>query len=840
MKFPAAPDRDCVICYEQVAEDLPEHQTVRVPCCGRHFHRACIQQYAVISGKEHFKCSNCNDRSRIIRELERMGIYLPVKDADWEANTYSGFYNYQDMYQQKKSCNVVSCLAGNRELSQENTEDEILLCSACGINGSHIKCAGLSLEDSNFTCGDCGGDVEMQLKPADSTAGDSSLRSDLSFSSLDSSQLLDSSVSDLDSTSTSVDSSLLSDSSISCPDTSDSLPSVEETSPLSAPVSKEDDGELQTKNITGSFFKLAEDFSNLLDELRRKEPEKNAFLEETEEKDEETTKESSHAVVRFLADNHQRATESCPRPFSLKIRKDIFINDRPTNTENIHGEKEESSNHNEQEKIDTDIEVGQGPAFVIPEKKRKFAAFLMQRPAHRERNSRYLREFYQMLAPEDFKPSAEEAETVISLDKTFDTVKESEATTISIVETFSLNAEANKGTSVETISPTSQKVSKKNSPVQIVEENSKKRSEKTENFVKESPAEPGVAGEPSVGPGVKHYRPGPRSRTKPHLSPVRQTPPEPAQAQQTRSPFRSLPPVQTNSRVQSNSHVQKQSPVQNQSPVHNRSQVQNQSPVQKPSPVHNQSPVQNQSLVNNQSPVQKQSPVQNKALIQSQQSVQPPVKYRPGPKSRKKFLVVKENEEKTGMVEALNPKRKSDDTLSPTKRRKVEIQADESIKDIENFIKETETILEVSPAPPDQAALDRRRAKRPFQCPVCEGFFRSQMVLKQHMAKIHFWQRILQLPRETPSLQGPFWVCSEVACSYIQKSKEVVAGHLATEHAVVFDIAKTLFPAFELPKPVVTIDDDDVVMVQSNNNNNNLSEEKSGQPTQPYSQVILS
>ena len=116
--------------------------------------------------------------------------------------------------------------------------------------------------------------------------------------------------------------------------------------------------------------------------------------------------------------------------------------------------------------------------------------------------------------------------------------------------------------------------------------------------------------------------------------------------------------------------------------------------------------------------------------------------------------------------------------------------------------------MEVSPTP--VVVLDRRRAKRPFQCPVCHGFFRTSMVLKLHMAKIHFWQRLLQLPRGTPSLQGPFWLCSEAPCHYVQESRDIVAGHLATDHQVVFDIAISLFPEFKLPEQlVVTIADSD-------------------------------
>ena len=131
-------------------------------------------------------------------------------------------------------------------------------------------------------------------------------------------------------------------------------------------------------------------------------------------------------------------------------------------------------------------------------------------------------------------------------------------------------------------------------------------------------------------------------------------------------------------------------------------------------------------------------------------------------------------------------------------------------EEMEVIVEQADESMEVSSAPPNQATLDRRRAKRPFQCPVCHGFFRTLMVLKLHMAKIHFWQRLLQFPRGTPSLQGPFWMCSEVPCHYVHKSRDIVAGHVATDHQVVFDIAISLFPEFKLPEQlVVTIEDSD-------------------------------
>ena len=80
---------------------------------------------------------------------------------------------------------------------------------------------------------------------------------------------------------------------------------------------------------------------------------------------------------------------------------------------------------------------------------------------------------------------------------------------------------------------------------------------------------------------------------------------------------------------------------------------------------------------------------------------------------------------------------------------------------------------------------------------MCEGFFRSEMVLQQHMAKIHFWPRLLALPRQV----GGVAQCPEFPCRYQHGSSVVVSGHLATEHKVVFRIARDLFPNFTLPPP---------------------------------------
>ena len=140
---------------------------------------------------------------------------------------------------------------------------------------------------------------------------------------------------------------------------------------------------------------------------------------------------------------------------------------------------------------------------------------------------------------------------------------------------------------------------------------------------------------------------------------------------------------------------------------------------------------------------------------------------------------------------------------------------EDNIKDIQSFIRDMEPVQEVAPAPADQAALVRSRAKRPYPCPVCEGFFRSEMVLQQHMAKIHFWNKLRAMPKEVVTAGGSMFQCSEFPCQYLNTRGEVVSGHLATEHKVVFRIARSLFPSFTLPTRSPTITQENVIIIEA-------------------------
>merc|ERR1719233_559847 len=169
---------------------------------------------------------------------------------------------------------------------------------------------------------------------------------------------------------------------------------------------------------------------------------------------------------------------------------------------------------------------------------------------------------------------------------------------------------------------------------------------------------------------------------------------------------------------------------------------------------------------------------------------EPTVKYRPGPKSRKKYLIVKEDDAaKDTKRESTNssPKRplEPSEDINTKKQKTKHVTLEESSnldstssstgsnleiidldasdissqatavpkldavtdgtperklvtenpsKDVEPTIIQ-ETLAPANNHPSTPAVVSKRASKRPFQCPVCQGFFRAEMVLQQHLAK---------------------------------------------------------------------------------------------------------
>ena len=106
---------------------------------------------------------------------------------------------------------------------------------------------------------------------------------------------------------------------------------------------------------------------------------------------------------------------------------------------------------------------------------------------------------------------------------------------------------------------------------------------------------------------------------------------------------------------------------------------------------------------------------------------------------------------------------------------------------------------------PEAAA--RRAAKRPFNCPKCNGWFRTEEVLQQHLAKMHYWNALLNLPVPTNNT----FRCSQPACAYTVDNRVMMAGHIACQHKTVFDWAREAHPDWSLP----LLDDDDEIVILS-------------------------
>jgi len=776
-----------------------------------------------------------------------MGLYIPIQDAEWESADHSGFYGYEDMYEKnrKKRCDVKTCQLGRDVNGGEGSQTEVILCVLCGTNGCHVKCAGLGNEEE-FRCEDCGGRIQLEREQISSQRSvgetsvassliedtsvendspvDISLSSDLSHSSLNTTGDSGDSLQDvnefvkqfelgcgfsssklLESSDDSMNQSDIPEDSVQ--DVNEFVKQFELGSGFNSSILLETsdesimdtlDSEHSFSSSKDNFLKSTETVSKLLDDLTRSDK------REEKEKDLKPTSETVH-----LFRNEQKSPVKVKNS-KIWIRADLCSSDAPELNENIL-----NNSVGEDDSI-KEVEDGK-PIGEISNKKRSFACKLdgylktsKKVTMNHLVRSKYLVGFYESMVPENVKK-----EQAVERESTKSPI---------ITESFSLdvadifNSPIKSPKPAGPAPPSAPLDTESTVTISTVEE-------VVELLQSPSPSPKPVEHpieEPRVhvpAPMVKKYKPGPRSRTKPHVAPVRVLPQE-------------LPLV-SSSEAEADSLPTKESD-------------------------------------------------ESSASVEAER-----IRYKPGPKSRRKYLTVKESEsiDKTSTAAKLlaeetikavesitlmelddssvsSPKRKANDLdeKSPKKQKQNDENTtkEDSIEDIQSFIRDTEPVQEVAPAPPNQEALDRRRAKRPFQCPVCEGFFRAEMVLQQHMAKIHFWDKLRAMPRETTTPVGPMWQCSEFPCQYQHTRAEVVSGHMATEHKVVFRIAKSLFPSFTLPQRCPTItqvtiedDEDDVMMIDaarspspdliSNNNNNNSitsSHAKPPPPAESYTPLV--
>uniref|UniRef100_A0A452S9Z7 G2/M-phase specific E3 ubiquitin protein ligase n=1 Tax=Ursus americanus TaxID=9643 RepID=A0A452S9Z7_URSAM len=144
----------CTICLEFI-EPIPTYNILRSPCCkNAWFHRDCLQVQAINAGVFFFRCTVCNNSDIFQKEMLRMGIHIPEKDASWELEENA----YQELLQHYEHCDVRRCRCKEgRDYNAPDSKWEIKRCQCCGSSGTHLACSSLRSWEQNWECSECRG-----------------------------------------------------------------------------------------------------------------------------------------------------------------------------------------------------------------------------------------------------------------------------------------------------------------------------------------------------------------------------------------------------------------------------------------------------------------------------------------------------------------------------------------------------------------------------------------------------------------------------------------------------------------------------------------------------------
>lgn len=142
----------CTICLEFV-ETIPSYKVLHSPCCkNAWFHRECLQVQAINAGMFFFRCTICNNSDIFQKEMLRMGIHIPEKDASWELEENA----YQELLQHHERCDVRRCRCKEgRDYNAPDSQWEIMRCQCCGSSGTHLACSSLQSWEQNWECLEC-------------------------------------------------------------------------------------------------------------------------------------------------------------------------------------------------------------------------------------------------------------------------------------------------------------------------------------------------------------------------------------------------------------------------------------------------------------------------------------------------------------------------------------------------------------------------------------------------------------------------------------------------------------------------------------------------------------
>ncbi|XP_048804679.1 G2/M phase-specific E3 ubiquitin-protein ligase isoform X2 [Lagopus muta] len=123
------------------------------PKCKRSYHFPCgLQKECVFQFMEDFRCAVCNNKDKFQKEMLRMGIHIPEKDASWELEDNA----YQDLLQCYQHCDIRRCLCKNgRDYNKPDSKWEIKRCQSCGSRGTHLACSSIKSWEQNWDCVEC-------------------------------------------------------------------------------------------------------------------------------------------------------------------------------------------------------------------------------------------------------------------------------------------------------------------------------------------------------------------------------------------------------------------------------------------------------------------------------------------------------------------------------------------------------------------------------------------------------------------------------------------------------------------------------------------------------------
>ena len=107
IRLEAGTDTECASCLFEVSITSPtDRDVIQCTCCKRVCHQTCVQKFANVAGMTHFKCPFCacnyvdkeglteeqlkaskKCKKRYVKAAQARGVYVPVKDADWELDS---------------------------------------------------------------------------------------------------------------------------------------------------------------------------------------------------------------------------------------------------------------------------------------------------------------------------------------------------------------------------------------------------------------------------------------------------------------------------------------------------------------------------------------------------------------------------------------------------------------------------------------------------------------------------------------------------------------------------------------------------------------------------------